>query len=558
MTTFFPAAIFFMRKLFSSVLQAMSNLGVACNTLETPCFLRKQHERCRADRDTQGCAHCGELCYNRKQRTMRHFLLILLVLMLLAPSHADGPVAPREVPPALASIPQTETHRIRLVNSVDGAIQVSLDKGQTWHLVGRVTAPATESLPGYLASGYAQVGTVAATAVHGLRIRVGDTAHAYASLVNILPREFASTPVRFGGHVSGLSGIYTSIPTGTGIFRNLAPYAGNVVYLEAGDGRVANLPVNYMPQEGDTLIIVVERPVNALREIVFENRVGGNVTATFANGRQSLVTHVLKPVTGIGRFDGTSYTGVGAINTNHSGVVTISTAPVTTSTLLEGVGDERRGGFQIEPAYHNSQTDEAGAPSILVVGSPDKKRMPDQEGTPPLFHGNISLAWDAADPQHSWVAQIRRGDTASPWLPMPALLGNQPNALAGVTAIRLVQQDAGDTQWRMARLAEASRQYQASALALARSGKTRIVRGQITLSAVSSDRRTSFAEFFVDGAFKAMSNTRPFSFAWDTHDVPDGEYVVETRAEDEQSHLLLSSHTKIWVDNAQKLMSRLP
>ncbi len=481
---------------------------------------------------------------------MRPLLFTLLAFLLALPLRADGPIAPREVPPVLAPVATVETHRIRVVNAVDGAVQVSLDKGETWQLVGRVTAPATESLPGYLATGYSQVGTIAATAVHGLRIRVGDTSHAYASLVNILPREFSQTPVRFGGHVSGLSGIYTNIPTGTAIFRDLAPLAGSAVFLEAGDGRLSALPLNYVPQDGDTLVVVMEQPVNPLREVVFENRAGGDVTAAYADGTSHLVTHVLKAVTGVGRFDGTSYTGVGAINTNHSGVVTVSTSPITTSTLLEGTGTERRGGFQIEPAYHNSQTDEAGAPSILVVGSLDKKHQPDQEGTPPLFHGEIGLAWDAADTRHSWRAQIRRGGKESPWLPMPSLVGNQPQALLGITAIRLIQSAAGDDAWREAQLTKAVRAYQAQARTLARAGKTQIVRGHITLNAATSDRRTQFAQFYVDGTFKAMSNTRPFAFSWDTDTVPDGEYVVETRAEDANASPLSTSRTKIWVDNA--------
>lgn len=489
---------------------------------------------------------------------MRPFFLLLLLFTLAVAGHADGPVAPRAQPPLLAPVASVETHRIRVVNALDGAVQVSLDKGATWRLVGRVTAPATESLPGYLATGYSQVGTVAATAVHGLRIRVGDTSHAYASLVNILPREFSQTPVRFGGHVSGLSGIYTNIPTGVSIFRDFAPLAGSAVFLEAGDGRVSTLPLNYVPQEGDTLLIVVEQPVNPLRQVIFENHAGGDVTATYADGTSHVVTHVLKAVTGIGRFDGTSYTGVGAINTNHSGVVTVSTSPVTASTLLEGVGLERRGGFQIEPAYHNSQTDEAGAPSILVVGSMDKKHQPDQEGTPPLFHGEIGLAWDAQDLARSWVAQVRMGGAGSPWQSMPTLVGNQPLALRRVAAIRILQAQAPDDAWRARHLAAAELRYQSQARALAQGGKTPIVRGHIILNAATPDPRTRFAQFSIDGSFKAMSNTRPFAFAWDTDTVPDGEYVVETRAEDSNDGPLATSRTKVWVDNSQKLMGRVP
>ena len=375
---------------------------------------------------------------------MRVFILFLLALM---PVYADGPVAPRAAPPILAAVPTEETERIRIVNAVSGAVQVSLDKGQTWRLVGRVTAPATESLMGYLASGYSQPGTVAATAVHGIRVRVGDKSHAYAALVNILPAEFSRTPVRFGGHVSGLSGVYTNIPTGTSIFRDLSPYAGNPVFVEGAGGRLTPLPTGYMPQEGDALVIEALRPTVGLREIDFQNRAGGDVTALYTDGTAKALCQVIKPVTGVGRFDGTSYTGVGGVNTNHAGVVTVSTAPVSNVPQFEGTGTERRGGFQIEPAYHNSQTDEAGAPSILVVGHSDKKRTPDLEGTPPLFHGYINLQWNPADPAHSWRAQVRRSQNGR-WLAMPELVGSQPLALAGVTGVRLVQADPGDAVWR--------------------------------------------------------------------------------------------------------------
>ncbi len=453
----------------------------------------------------------------------------------------------------MVPIPTVETHRIRIVNAVDGAIQVSSDAGRNWQVVGRVTAPATQSLMGYLASGYSQPGTVAAVAVHGLRVRTGDTSHAYAALLNILPREFAQTPVRFGGHVSGLSGIYTTLPTGTAIFRELSPFAGNPVDLEGPNGRLTPLAVNYTPAEGDILVIRVLRPADGLRSVTFANRVGGDVLAVYQSGRMAVVTHVLKPVVGVGRFDGTSFTGVGAINTSHAGVITISTAPVTHSTLLEGVGDERRGGFQIEPAYHNSQTDEAGALPILVVGDPVKKRQPELEGTPPLFHGFFNLAWPDASGGHGWRATVQRSGSDA-WQPMPTLVGLDGFALQNVTAVRLEQDDgATDAKWLSARISEAATAYYAQAQLLARAGKTRIVRGRITIDADVSDPRTRFVVFLVDGAFKAMSNTTPFSFAWDTTDVPDGEYVVETRAEDENSAPLYSSRTKFWVDNSRHL-----
>ncbi len=484
---------------------------------------------------------------------MRLFLIVCLLFVTL-PLRADGPVGPRETPPSFTAFPDQETFRIRVVNAEDGAIQVSGDAGKNWLLVGRVTAPATRSLMGYLASGYAPPSTVAATAVHGIRVRVGDLTSAYPLMVSILPREFSQTPVRFGGHVSGASGIYTNIPTGTSIFRQLSPYAGNPVFLEGGQGQLTPLPIGYTPQENDTLVIIVRRPANPLTQVVFQNAVGGPVTATFADGTSKVITTVLKPVLGVGRFDATSYTGVGAVNTNHTGVITVSTAPVTHSTLLEGVGDERRGGFQIEPAYHNSETDEAGAPSILVLGSPDKKRTPDLEGTPPLFHGYFNLAWDPDDPKHSWRCEIQRAETGGQWLPIPMLIGNRPDALRGVTALRLVCPDPGDGPWRAAQMQAAAASYQAAALALAASGKTEVVRGRKTLTMTVDDPRARFMLFFVDGSFKALSNSAPYSFTWDTSDTPDGEYVLEARAEDENATPLVSTRTRVWVDNKGRFL----
>ena len=480
---------------------------------------------------------------------MRFASLLFAVLLLLA---ALCPLAAHETPPTFAPFAQIESHRIRVVNAVDGAIQVSADKGRTWHLVGRVTAPATQSLMGYSASGYAQPGTVAATAVHGLRIRVGDITTPDPLLVNILPREFAQTPNLFGGQVSGLSGIYTNISAGTGIFRELSPLVGNPVFLERGiTGDLVPLPLNYVPRVGDILQIIVLQPVNPLKEVFFDNVAGGEVAATYADGTKQLLTHVVKPLVGVGRYDGTAYTGVGAINTNHDGVITVGTAPVSASPLLEGIGEERRGGFQIQPAYHNAQGDGAGAPSVLVIGSRKKPPAPEMEGTPPLFQGYFDLAGNSDQPRHSWRTEVQRRH--GPWQPMPTVIGAQTLALADVTALRLVRDEPGDASWRLAQIKIAEHDYSLLALADARAGKTPIQRGQITFSADTPDRRTAFVAFYVDGELKGITNNAPYSFNWNTTQVPDGEYVIEAQSQDAGNQMLSSTHTKIWVDNGRRL-----
>ena len=481
----------------------------------------------------------------RSAATLPCALLFFLSLLAGASAHAD------ETPPTFPAFAQVETHRIRIVNSPDGAIQVSGDKGKTWHLVGRVTAPATQSLMGYSAGGYARPGTVAATATHGLRIRVGDMDTPDPLLINILPREFAQTPKLFGGHVSGLSGIYTNISVGTAIFRDLSPLVGSPVTLENGlNGDTRRLPLNYQPREGDVLIVTVLAPANPLKEVDFDNVAGGAVRATYADGATRVVTHVVKPVVGVGRYDGCSYTGVGAINTNHDGVITVSTAPVSTSPLFEGIGPERRGGFQIQPAYHNAQGDGAGAPSVMVLGSRKKPPAPEMEGTPPLFYGYFDLAWGRDQPAHSWRAEVQHRH--GPWQPMPTLIGARTLALADVTALRLVRTAPGDAAWRAGEITAAEKSYAALALADARAGKTQTARGTLTLAAAAPDRRTAYVTFSVDGQFAGITNNAPYTFTWDTRKVPDGEYVVEAQAQDADNRPLSTTRTKLWVDNNPK------
>ena len=476
-------------------------------------------------------------------------LIFPSVFLSASEGHAD------ETPPTFPAFAQLETHRIRVVNSVDGAIQVSDDKGKVWHLIGRVTAPAMESLMGYSAAGYARPGTVAATAVHGIRIRVGDSGTPDPLLINILPREFAQTPKLFGGHISGLSGIYTTLPVGTAIFRGLSPLVGNSVYLEHDMGRdLEPLPVNYIPRDGDVLEIVVLAPVNPLKEVDFDNVAGGDVRVTYADNTTNILTHVVKPVVGVGRYDGCSYTGVGAINTNHDGVITISTAPVSPSPLFEGIGPERRGGFQIQPAFHNAQGDGAGAPSVLVIGSHKKPSAPEMEGRPPLFYGYFDLAWSADAPKHSWRTEVQRKHGS--WTAMPTLIGSKTLALADVTALRLVRSSPGDTAWRDGQIRVAEADYAQTALADARAGKSLVERGQISFSVAAPDPRTAYIAFYRDGQFAGITNSVPYTFHWDTRKAPDGEYVIEAEAQDANNQLLSTTRTKIWVDNKRKIAGR--
>jgi hypothetical protein len=462
---------------------------------------------------------------------------------------------PKASPPVIAHYDTIESHRIRVQNVVGGAISVSTDQGRTWNIVGRVTAPATDSLMGYLASGYSQPGTVSATAIHGIRIRVGGLGSAYPKLINILPAEFAQTPELFGGHISGVSGIYTNIPAGTAIFRNLAPEAGDAVTVNYNGQEDEPLPTDYRPNIGDVFTIVATRPANALREVDIENVKDGAVTVVYQDGTQQNLCYVVKPVTGVGRFDGTSYTGVGAVNTNHGGVITVSTAPISSSPLFEGDGAERRGGFQIEPAYHNSQTDEVGAPMILVVGHKGQKRSVDQEGQPPLFHGYIDLDWDESDPDHSWIAQIKSKSGGDTWQPMRKLIGLQPLALADVTNIRLIHKLQNDNTWLQTKVSAQVAINQRRELLQVHAGQVLVQRGMYQAQAPANPA-AAFGAIYVDGDLKNLSNSVPFYLNWDTSEVDDGEHLIEVRAEDANGVTVASNFKLMWIDNHKQVAQR--
>jgi hypothetical protein len=479
----------------------------------------------------------------------------------------------QEVPVASTADPESDTvelHRIRIVNAKNGPIQISTDEGASWRIIGRVTSPCISATEGYIAAEYAEPGSVAAVAIHGLRIRIGGenkTLHAPLVLA-IDPREFSSDNVPnhgFGGHVSGLSGMKTDIPAGASLFRNLAPITGNTVYTEMRSGRLQKLGTAFRPAgNGEALVIPVRVPKKRLTELVIENKKGGAVTATFSDAEVRKLTSVVQPVSGVGRFDGTAYTGVGRINTAHTGVITVSTAPIDASER-EGQGKERRGGFQISPLWHNTRTEEHGAPMMLVLGSfsidgvPQKKR--ELEGTAPLFRDQISLFGEG-------VIVDCQIDGKSEWEPLPAILGVRLDAFTGegltqvfkdagisrrcelgVTAFRLrLPHTTRTDSERLALIAAGF--YRRERLAVARSVKTPIVSGSVTINpSVTDASRVAFVRFSVDGTIKSIKNYAPFDMTWDTTRFPDGEYFLEIEALDSTSVVLASTHRRVYVLN---------
>ncbi|MDH7482461.1 MAG: hypothetical protein QHH26_10900 [Armatimonadota bacterium] len=422
-----------------------------------------------------------------------------------------------------------ELYRIRIANRANGAVEVSLDKGTSYTIVGRVTRPATEVSRGYSASKYAQEGKVAAVAVHGIRIRVGSIPEKQGDtplIISILPREFAQAPRGFGGHIAGSSGIVTNIPTGTAIFRNLAPFVGNQVFLEQR-GVLAPLPSGYSPCIGDVLVILVHLPKRYAKEIIFENKTGGKVDAIYEDGTETIAI-VKRPVHGVGRFDATGYTGVGQINTNHTGVITISTAPIANGQK-DGSDFETRGGFMIQPSRHAIESGDS--PQVCVV-EPVSKDSQWLEGTPPLFSGYLSLAYDPQSKENSFSVDIQCGDGI--WRSLPPLIGKQDHALDNLPGLGLpvthirIRLPRYDKEW-------IRQQLRQSLLAYKKMTERNVptLTGKFTLSLDASGLpELQFVALWVDGQCKAISSVPPFTFEIDTSKLDYGEHIVEIKALD--------------------------
>ncbi len=321
-----------------------------------------------------------------------------------------------------------ELFTLRIENKEGGRIQVRLRDARDWSTVGNVTQPATRTVAAFPAAAFVPPSTVAATAVHGLRIRVPSSSPGPVS-ISIQPAEFRTLPDRYGGHIPGRSAIFTGIPAGRAIFRDFAPLAGDAVLLEAG-GKPTRLPVDWQPAPGDVILIECSQAEPLPRSIEFENRRGGAITATGPDGTAWQIGTVRQPVTGVGRFDGTSYTGTGAINTNHGGVITVSTAPAS-RPADEGVPPESRGGFEIQP-YQHAKTQPDMAQAMIVAPMDSTGTF---EGAPPLFSGVLPLG------DGSSVVDIRAG--ARDWTPLPSITGKVNDAFTAAGLARLGLAPAG-------------------------------------------------------------------------------------------------------------------
>jgi len=297
-----------------------------------------------------------------------------------------------------------ELYRIKVNNIQNGSIEVSSDLGLTWKIAGHVILPCEKvNYLGYTASKWAKTGCVAATAVNSLHIKTDYNSKDDRGVIfSIVPKELKEGIAYYNSFVSPDSSIYTDIPAGTSIFGGgYAPFVGNKLFtIRDASQTLYRIRKGYIPSKGDTIVIRVDRPVDYLAYITFENRFGGLITATYPSSFEKVVGLVLKPVFGVGRFSGTQFTDVGRLRANHSGVIDISTSPLG-----------QIGGFQIIPANHGMSPEMTNARILTqwMVISSVSAEDPSIEGVAPFFLYFLNPNWskmDLDDPH--WIDNLMK------------------------------------------------------------------------------------------------------------------------------------------------------
>ncbi len=310
------------------------------------------------------------------------------------------PLAAQVLPPGYH-----EELRLEITNQVGARVRASRDHGHNWVEVATVVSSCQEVNPkGFRASSWVPRSSVAATAVNAIHLKIANNPQTgRAATFSLIPRGGGE------GDVLPQAAIMLDTPPGLGVFGGLGPTVGSPVYLlplgpaqgtkpaaaaegesEARSPRAEwqPLPSDYVPARGDRLLILRMVPDRALRYLDFENVFGGRILATYSDGGQEVIGHVLAPVTGIGRFEGTRDADVGRVRANHAGVIDVSTSPYGMV-----------GGFQIIPWDHANDSEMFYVRTNhqwLVVGPVDMKEGR-SSAFAPLFFGALYPSWRPDD-----------------------------------------------------------------------------------------------------------------------------------------------------------------
>jgi hypothetical protein len=317
----------------------------------------------------------------------------------------------------------------RLVYTIElpfekGAVARAVLPGGNTREVGRVVElPEQTRWPSYTASAWGRPGTVTASAVNAVHILMGIE-EGQGRTMSVLPRETIAPAAGPG------AAIILDCRAGTSFFGAWAPPVGTRITVRTGG---AEHPLETrLPSEGDTLVFKVYEE-DAAYMADFENRPGGRVIV-WGRGAPRVIARVIRPLGGVGRFEGTVFQWRSRLRANHAGVIDISTSDYGTV-----------GGFQIIPWDHALKSKEMqgawGATQWMIIAPPDGKSM--LGGTAPLFDGSLvpgvsrgERLWDLWSTYGRKSLALARIDGGE-WTTFPDASGKSDDALKRVTHIRI-------------------------------------------------------------------------------------------------------------------------
>jgi hypothetical protein len=143
------------------------------------------------------------------------------------------------ISPAAGKAQATETYRLRVANTLYGAVEVSVDEGKTWSLFSRVQKAALGASEG----GAFITPSIERASGNGIAFSIGGR-----RLLKVLP----DLPANYKNG----SAIVVSNPVSAGIFNELMPPIGASVRLMISK-READLPTDFIPHDGDIFVIRV-------------------------------------------------------------------------------------------------------------------------------------------------------------------------------------------------------------------------------------------------------------------------------------------------------------
>lgn len=175
-------------------------------------------------------------------KSVSSHLLFLLAVGVIAALTTTVPGHCQEVPPVAPDSPAPppgETYRLRIENAQYGRVEISVDGGNRYLLIGRVTRAAIATSTDRTAQ---LSGVVVRSGGYGIAFTV-----AAGQVLKILPSPEPSAkekPPDFA--------IVTDIKLRSGLFGGYCPPAGTVAQQQVAHGAWRGFPEGYVPSEDDT------------------------------------------------------------------------------------------------------------------------------------------------------------------------------------------------------------------------------------------------------------------------------------------------------------------